>query len=78
MSTEISILHSPCCATQSPIKAQIEKIAKENNLEVRIKELTEIEDIMPYGVMSFPALVVNGKVYDYKKISSDKALLSIL
>lgn len=78
MSTEIKILNSPCCATESPVRAQIEKIAQENNLDVNIIELSDIQDIMPYGVMSFPALVINDKVYDYKKVSSDEALLSIL
>lgn len=78
MRTEIKILHSSCCATESPIKAQIEKIAEENNLEVNITELSDLKDTMAYGPLSFPSLVVNGKVYDYRKISSNEKLLSIL
>lgn len=78
MRTEIKILHSSCCATESPIKAQIEKIAEENNLEVNITELSDLKDTMAYGALSFPSLVVNGKVYDYRKISSNEKLLSIL
>lgn len=78
MSTEIKILHSSCCATESPIKARIEKIAKENNLDVSITELTDLKDTMRYGALSFPSLAINGKVYSYKKVSNDEALLSIL
>lgn len=78
MRTEIKILHSSCCATQSPIKAQIEKIAQENKLEVSITEFSDLKDTMAYGALSFPSLVINGKVYDYKKVSSDDMLLSIL
>ncbi|GAB4519201.1 MAG: hypothetical protein Tsb004_30120 [Allomuricauda sp.] len=78
MSTEIKILHSSCCATASPLRAQIEKIIRENNLDVNITELSDLKDTMRYGALSFPALVINGKVYDYKKINTEEALLSIL
>jgi len=78
MSTEIKILHSSCCATGSPIKAQLEKIADDNNLDLNIEELSEIQDTMVYGTMSFPSLVVNGQVYDLKKLKSDADILSVL
>ena len=78
MRTDIKILHSPCCAAESPVKVQIEKVVRENNLDVTITELSEINEIMEFGALSFPAIVVNGKVYDYKKVSRDEALLSIL
>ncbi|KAB5487036.1 thioredoxin family protein [Flagellimonas taeanensis] len=78
MSTEVKILHSSCCATASPIRAQIEKIASENHLDVNITEFSDLKDTMPYGVLTFPALVIDGKVYDYKKVSNDKVLLAIL
>ncbi|UTW66534.1 thioredoxin family protein [bacterium SCSIO 12643] len=76
--TEIKILHSSCCAVGSPIKSQIERIAKKNNLEVKIEELSELEDTMVYGTMIFPSIVVNGKVYDYKKYWTEEKLLSII
>lgn len=78
MNTEIKILHSSCCATGSPIKAQIEKIAKNNNIEVSIEELSELKDTMAFGTMTFPSIVVNGKVYDYKKYATEAKLVSIL
>ena len=78
MNTEIKILHSSCCATGSPIKAHIEKIASENNISISIEELSELQDTMVYGTMVFPSIVVNGKVYDFKKYSAAENLLSIL
>ena len=78
MATEIKILHSSCCATNSPIKNQIESIANKNNIEVSITELSEMQDTMSYGTMTFPSIVVKGKVYDYKKYFTEEKLLSIL
>lgn len=80
MSTKIKILilHSSCCATHSPIKEHIEKIASKHNLSVEITELSELKDTMAYGIMTFPSLVINGKVYDYKKYQTEEQLISIL
>lgn len=78
MKTDIKILHSSCCATGSPIKANIEKIASDNGKEVSITELSELQDTMVFGTMNFPSIVVNGKVYDYKKYFTEEKLLSIL
>lgn len=78
MSTEIKILQSSCCASGSPIKEQLEKIAVENDLNLNIEELSDIQETMAYGTMSFPSLVINDKVYDFKKLKSDDDILSIL
>jgi len=78
MKTEIIILHSSCCATGSPIKPFIEKVASEHNVEVNIKELSELQDTMVYGTMTFPSIVVNGKVYEFKKYATEDKLVSIL
>jgi len=78
MTTEIKILHSSCCAKGSPIKQQLEKIALANNLSLDIEELSQLEDTMVYGTMSFPSIVINGDVYDYKSFKSDKDIVAAL
>jgi hypothetical protein len=78
MQTEIKILHASCCGKQSPIKAQIQNIADQLNLNVHIEELTELSDTMIYGTMIFPSLVINGKVYDYKLYQKDEQLIALL
>lgn len=78
MSKEIKILHSSCCSVGSPIKEQIEKVAAQNNISVEIEELSELKDTMVFGTMTFPSIVIDGAVYDYKKVSSDEQLASIL
>lgn len=78
MKTEIKILHSSCCAKGSTIKAHIEQIAQNHKIDVEIQELSDLKDTMAYGTMTFPSLVINGKVYDFKKYSTEQELLSIL
>lgn len=78
MKTEIKILHSSCCAKQSPIKERIKKVAASKGIEFVIEELSDMKDTMVYGTTSFPSLVINGKVYDYRKYQTDAALSNIL
>lgn len=78
MKTDIKILHSACCASGSPIKSQIEKVANQNNIQVQIEELSEMADTMVYGTMAFPSIVVNGTVHDYRTVTSEGQLADIL
>ena len=78
MKTDIKILQVSCCSKGSPIKSQIERLAKAHQLLLNIEELSALQDTMVYGTTSFPALVVNGNVYDYKQYQSDAKLLAIL
>ncbi|WP_281239470.1 thioredoxin family protein [Flavobacterium praedii] len=78
MSTEIKILHSSCCGAKSSIREQLITIAQKNKLDITITELFDLQDTMVFETLTFPSLVVNGKVYDYKKIKTDEQLISIL
>lgn len=78
MSTEIKILHAACCAKSSPIKRRLERIAEKHQLDFNIEELSELQDTMVYGTMTFPSLVINGKVYDYRELHEVKTLLEIV
>ena len=78
MKTDIKILQASCCSKGSPIKSQIETLAAQHQIEISIEELSALQDTMVYGTTSFPSLVVNGKVYDYKQYQSDAKLLALL
>lgn len=78
MKKEIKILHSSCCKTGSPIKSQIESIGTAHQLDLQIEEFSELADTMVYGTMIFPSIVVDKKVYDYKKYNTTDKLLSII
>ncbi|MFA5106172.1 MAG: thioredoxin family protein [Candidatus Micrarchaeia archaeon] len=58
---EIKILGSGCPNCKR-LEENTALAAKEAGIKAKISKVTEIEKIMEYGVMSTPALVVNGEV----------------
>jgi len=47
-------------------------------IEAQVVKVKEMEKIMAYGVMSTPALVIDGKVKSFGKVLSEKDVLKIL
>ncbi len=56
----------------------LEKLCKdviaENNIEASIEKVTDYKDIMSYGIMSTPGLVINGKVVLSGKLPTKSTL----
>ena len=50
------------CSKCKALAEQTEKAAKAMGLEYELEKVTDIEKIMAFGVMSTPALVVDGEV----------------
>lgn len=74
----IKILHQDCCMINPIIKKRIEKVAEKNHISIQIEDLKEMQEVMMFGTSEFPSIVVDGKVYSYKKHHSDDELLKIL
>ena len=57
----IKVLGSGCrnCVT---LKENTEAALKETGMDAEIVKVTDIKDIMAYGIMSTPALVIDEKV----------------
>ena len=58
---DIKVLGTGCANCKSTI-ALIDQIARAKNVAVALEKVEELRDIMAYGVMSTPAVVVDGKV----------------
>lgn len=58
---EVKVLGTGCANCRNTI-ALIETIAKEKGVEITLEKVDQIQDIMSYGVMSTPGVVVDGKV----------------
>lgn len=73
----IKVLGSGCknCVT---LKENTEIALKEANLEGEIIKVTDFKDIMAYGVMSTPALVIDEKVVSFGKVLKPKEIVKIL
>jgi small redox-active disulfide protein 2 len=73
----IKILGSGCrsCVT---LKENTEAALKEMRIEAEIIKVTDFKDIMAYGVMSTPALVVDEKVVSLGRILKPNEIAKIL
>ena len=58
---EIKVLGTGCAKCKTTYQA-IEKVIKENNLDVKLTKVEDIVEILNSGVMATPAVVVDGTV----------------
>lgn len=57
----IKILGTGCANCKNTLKL-IEDVAKAKGVEVQLEKIEDLKDIMKYGVISTPGVVVDGKV----------------
>lgn len=58
---DIKVLGTGCANCKNTI-ALIDQVAKAKGVTVKLEKVEELRDIMGYGVMSTPGVVINGKV----------------
>lgn len=73
----IKILGSGCKNCTNLLE-NTENALKELGLDAEIIKVTDFKDIMAYGVMSTPALVIDEKVASYGKVLKAKEIVKIL
>jgi small redox-active disulfide protein 2 len=59
------------CANCKRLEQIARKVVTDNNLEAEFEKVMEYPEIMKFGVMSTPGLVVNGKVLSSGRIPSE-------
>jgi small redox-active disulfide protein 2 len=58
----------PGCPKCSKLEEQTRKAATEMGLDCKIEKVTDIQEIISYGIMMTPALIVDGDVKVYGKV----------
>ena len=58
---EIKVLGAGCAKCKTTYE-MIEKVVKENNLDVTLIKVEDIMELLNYNIMSTPAVVVDGEV----------------
>jgi small redox-active disulfide protein 2 len=71
------VLGSGCANCVNTAKL-IEKVAKENGVDIVVEKVTDMEVIMNYGVMATPAVVLDEKVIHAGGIPKVDAIASWL
>ncbi len=74
---KIKILGTGCPKCKK-LTEHAEIAAKELGLEFELEKVTDITEIMKYGVMSTPALVVDGEVKSVGKLPSPAEIKKLL
>lgn len=57
----IKVLGAGCANCKATLKL-IEEVAREKGVEIQLEKVEQIQDIVAYGIMSTPGVVVDGKV----------------
>lgn len=65
---KIEILGSGCPKCRQ-LEANAKKALEEAGKKAELVKVTEINKIVEYGVMSTPAIVINGEVKSYGKVA---------
>lgn len=68
----------PGCAKCKALTANAEAAAKALGLDYTVEKISQISDIVKFGVMSTPALVVDGEVKVSGKVPTVDELKSLL
>lgn len=74
---EIKVLGTGCTKCKTLYKST-EEALKEAGIEAELSKVEDIVEIMKFGVMTTPALVVDGKVVLKGKVPSVKDIIKLL
>lgn len=74
---EIKILGTGCpkCKTLEKLTREV---VEQNGIDANVSKVEDIIEIMKYGVMTTPALVVNGKVEIKGRVPSSEEIKQVL
>ena len=74
---EIKVLGSGCAKCQTTYE-MIEKIVKENQLDATLSKVEDIVELLNYGIMTTPAIVVDGEVKLKGHVPTESEIKKIL
>lgn len=74
---EIKVL-GPGCSKCKTAYQVIEKVIRENNLDVKLTKVDDIMEIMNYNIMVTPAVVVDGEVRLKGQVPSESDVKKLL
>lgn len=74
---EVKVL-GPGCAKCKTTFQVIEKVIKENNLDVKLTKVDDIMEMMSYNIMTTPAVVVDGEAKMKGQVPSESDVKRLL
>jgi small redox-active disulfide protein 2 len=74
---DIKVLGTGCSSCQT-LERRVQKAVNATGSEVSVEKIEDMQQIMEYGVMSMPALVVDGEVETSGQVPSVAELKDLL
>lgn len=65
----------PGCSKCRTLEAKVKDIVAKNNIEASVTKVEDINDMMSYGIMMTPGLVINEQVKSFGIIPKDDQIL---
>ena len=59
---DIKVFGTGCCPSCRNTVALIEQVAKANGTPVSVEKIEDLQEVLRYGLMSTPGVVIGGKV----------------
>jgi small redox-active disulfide protein 2 len=72
---DVKVLGSGC-ANCKTTQLRIEEVCAENGIPITLEKVEDIAQIMSYGIMSTPGVVVDGKIAHAGGVPDKKSILS--
>ncbi|MCL5991560.1 MAG: thioredoxin family protein [Bacteroidetes bacterium] len=66
------------CSKCTILEKKVSEIVNNNSIDATIEKITDLQEIMKYGIMMTPGLIVNDKVVSYGFIPKDNQIIQWL
>jgi len=73
----VKILGTGCKKCQT-LEAKVRELVSSNSIDAAVEKVTDIQEIVGYGIMMTPGLVINEKVLSYGIIPKDAQIINWL
>lgn len=74
---EIKVLGTGCAKCKT-LEEKIRKVVADNNVDATISKITDLPEIIKYGIMMTPGVVINEKVVHYGSVPNEKDILRMI
>lgn len=68
----------PGCSKCRALEAKVRDVVMKNNIQAEVKKVEDINEMMSYGIMMTPGLVVDEKVVSFGIVPKEEQILKWL
>ena len=73
----VKVLGTGCKKCQN-LENKVRELVASNNIDATVEKVTDIQEMVNYGIMMTPGLIINEKVKSFRIIPKDDQLISWL